>query len=819
MCNDGNSTKPGRRAMKGIDAAAHAAKRAVRAVQQHSTRHPRAQQRHAPVAQTDLEALPFQLNKVATVREGSLRNHAITYSYFCVGERIANHLGPENVNWCSFAAWASRTVGHVLNEDELPGRLAVFVARTPPIAKRPVLRCVSIARYAAFKRHRSALIAGNTAVFTDIAQRFVELIPFLSPKMDDVRFEAWLCGFRAPSDRPDLSAQIESLRDGFRLYRRAALIDTSRPGQQRVRAEMLFVAAAQVGAYEQLLLQPSIESALLLRPGTGSTSRGARRFAAHLLTDLMVVNTPVGMVRIGTPVQVNPWSTRSNPVVERSTPLTLHAEALYERFPLPAAGRVQNWADYEQRMGWIVEFFRWFSAHSTFADNPFDLADRRTKATMDRIIADAVTRFGTPDDLAAASLLDLTHAESMTDYVNRLSAGLVPLPMVSEADLDVASTKSDPLVDDLIQAISTQTNAVHPDELTKEVMRLAHSAQQSTSAIHSRVHSFLADGVLPPDWIDDAKVRRARTFFSDHALDITSVLFYCALPTCYACGDGAEVVRLTEELVSHTHRRTSETAQFIFDVMGYNRPNLHGADSFQPGTDVHHAVMGVRLLHGTVRSYARLRLVSATEPINQEEMLGTILAFSTVTLRGLHRIGISPTTEEAAAYWHIWAVVGAMLGIDEHLVNVSLDEAYRLTDRMADRLVRPSKAGAELAEALLADMHRSSVAIMGPLGHVVRFIHPALIRYMSRLDVSLALDLRPSFAARTVVRATPIFIAAGHRVRRNWSPMRRTANWWARQILKEYMTIDRGPNRTKFDFGLVAQEPRRITSVRSRKKT
>lgn len=748
---------------------------------------------------------PYPLDRVPLVREGALRNHAITYSYYCVGERIATQIGAQHVNWCSFAAWASRTVGHVLNEDELPGRLSGFVAKSPRMVKKPVLRAVSMARFAVFKRHRAALIEGNTAVFTDIAQRFVELIAFLHPSVADATFDSWLAGFAAPSHRPEMAAQLDHLRDGFRLYRRAALLHPDTPDVLALRTEMYFVAAAHVGAYEQLLLQPSIESALLLRPGTGAAHRGIRPLIARALTDLMVVNTPVGAVRIAMPLADNPWSNTPDPRPNRATPATRHAEALYERFPLPAQGRVVNWADYEQRMSWIVEFFRWFSVNPAFAGNPFDLADRRTKAVMDRVIRDAVQRFGAPENLAATTALDSLRAISLTDYVNELSAGIIPLPIVAEGDLDVARTRTDPLVDDLIKDISTQTNAVRPDELTREVMRLVHSAPESASSIHNRVHQFLMSGALPPAWIDDTKINVARNFFADHALDITSVLFYCALPTCYACGDGAEVVRLTEEMVSHTHRRTSETAQFIFDVMGYGQEGLAGAASFQPGTRVHHAVMGVRLVHGTVRSYARLRLVSSSEPINHEEMLGTILAFSTVTLRGLHRIGIEPTKEEAAAYWHTWAVVGAMLGIDEHLVNVDLDEAYRLTDRLADRLVRPSRAGAELATALLNDMHRSSVAIMGPAGRLVRGVHPALIRYMSQPDVTAALSLKPSLAARTFVRATPAFISVGHRLRRNWSPMRRTSNWWAREILRQYMTIER-PNRPKFDFGLVTDK-------------
>jgi hypothetical protein len=331
--------------------------------------------------------LPFSIRDVLAVRDGGVRNHVITYSYERVGEALAVHLGPNDVNWCSFAAWASRTVGHVLNEDELPGRLATVLRRAPQPVTQPALAAISIARSVAFRRHREALISGNTAVFNDIALRFMELLPFLQHSSSDTEFECWLQTFTPPPNRPDMAVHMGFLRDGFRFYRRA---NTLPPGE--FRSELLYVAATHVAAYEQMLLQPAIETALFSSKRLRHLPLIPHEVVARLLTQLMVVHIPGGVVRISGPLTAWPRSSAFAPTVSRDAPLTSEAQELFDLFPpLTDQERVTNWANYDERMRWIVEFFRRFHADGSFTAGPFQELEVSNLAA---IVTNAYETFG-----------------------------------------------------------------------------------------------------------------------------------------------------------------------------------------------------------------------------------------------------------------------------------------------------------------------------------------------------------------------------------------------------------------------------------------
>src|SRR3954469_16635953 len=57
---------------------------------------------------------------VALADEPERRNLLITQSYHDLSTELARVLGPENVNWCTFATWASRTAGRFVREEEVP---------------------------------------------------------------------------------------------------------------------------------------------------------------------------------------------------------------------------------------------------------------------------------------------------------------------------------------------------------------------------------------------------------------------------------------------------------------------------------------------------------------------------------------------------------------------------------------------------------------------------------------------------------------------------------------------------------------------------
>ena len=51
-------------------------------------------------------------------------------------------------------------------------------------------------------------------------------------------------------------------------------------------------------------------------------------------------------------------------------------------------------------------------------------------------------------------------------------------------------------------------------------------------------------------------------------------------------------------------------------------------------------------------------------PVNQEDMVGTLLTFSAVILDGLKKMGFSISTSDADAYLHAWNVVGHLSGVE-----------------------------------------------------------------------------------------------------------------------------------------------------------
>jgi hypothetical protein len=87
-------------------------------------------------------------------------------------------------------------------------------------------------------------------------------------------------------------------------------------------------------------------------------------------------------------------------------------------------------------------------------------------------------------------------------------------------------------------------------------------------------------------------------------------------------------------------------------------------------------------MHAQVR---RLLLASGrwsheewAHPINQHDMLATILLFSNVFVDGIRRFGVHVTPEEADDYQHLFRWVGELIGVEPALLPASHAEATRL---------------------------------------------------------------------------------------------------------------------------------------------
>jgi len=209
---------------------------------------------------------------------------------------------------------------------------------------------------------------------------------------------------------------------------------------------------------------------------------------------------------------------------------------------------------------------------------------------------------------------------------------------------------------------------------------------------------FQRHAALPRD-IEALRIARAQAFAERHLLPIMLSLLYASLPTTYAAARGARVLAATGRMSGNAlDRRVNETAQFLLDVL------VPG--SFSPGGYGLRAIQKVRLMHAAVRAQLSTAGDGNEIAINQEDLLGTLFAFSVVVIRALRRLGIAVSPEEASDYYELWRITGSLLGIRPRLVPAHFNAASDLSDRIASRHLQASDHGRQLMAELLAGMER-----------------------------------------------------------------------------------------------------------------
>jgi len=207
---------------------------------------------------------------------------------------------------------------------------------------------------------------------------------------------------------------------------------------------------------------------------------------------------------------------------------------------------------------------------------------------------------------------------------------------------------------------------------------------------------YLNTTSAPPSWVDWGEMEKARLFFIDNNVHISTALSFASMPACYVVPPVAKLLSATHGL-KYPSKRMAETGQFTVYLM---RP-----DAFEAGSRFIPAVQKVRLLHASIRHHLvrenRWDTAALGTPICQEDMIGGQMFFSLLVLDSLDRLGIHMSTEGAEAYYYAWRVVGAMLGVDQDAVPKSLVEARQFLDLYMVRHMGPSEEGAHLTRRLI----------------------------------------------------------------------------------------------------------------------
>jgi hypothetical protein len=276
------------------------------------------------------------------------------------------------------------------------------------------------------------------------------------------------------------------------------------------------------------------------------------------------------------------------------------------------------------------------------------------------------------------------------------------------------------------------------------------------------IAEFLRAQAALPSWASPARMARGQDFFSRFGLHQFTALYLASLPSAYAAAKGVHVLWLTARLETDAERRLNETAQFLMDV---TEPG-----GFEPGGAAIDRILHVRLMHAAVRwlidhdprvnrpvdadpgasPTAPTWADSWGRPVNQEDLAGTMLTFTTVVFDAFRRGGVEFVEEAAADYFELWRVIGSLLGIADGILPADLPAGRVLQGQIFRRQHAASVVGADLTTTLLG---LAKSRMPKPLAALA----PALVRRYIGNEVANMIAVPPAGPARFVLAVMILF--------------------------------------------------------------
>lgn len=299
--------------------------------------------------------------------------------------------------------------------------------------------------------------------------------------------------------------------------------------------------------------------------------------------------------------------------------------------------------------------------------------------------------------------------------------------------------------------------------------------------------AFLSEQGVLPAWSDAGKIRRAQLLFTAQGPDFGLVLMAQSLPSLYAGGyGGSQTLFSTGQLTQHFRRRASQTLRFILDIMEPGQ--------LDPGGKGIASILKVRMMHAAIRHYIRQsgiwtgKTEAWGEPINQVELAGTFLAFSSVALEGLRKLGLEVSRDDQECYLHAWKVIATVLGIRPELLPADMTEARIMWRRIAATQFTASEEGRALTRDHLAFLEE-----LMP-GKILDGLPPTLMYYlMGRKLACRQLGLPGPGWTYFLVLILRRLIRLEGRIFLSSATLRRIASEAGRQLMESlYRTWNRG---------------------------
>ncbi|QRK10809.1 DUF2236 domain-containing protein [Archangium violaceum] len=276
--------------------------------------------------------------------------------------------------------------------------------------------------------------------------------------------------------------------------------------------------------------------------------------------------------------------------------------------------------------------------------------------------------------------------------------------------MDEMRTRMDPLADAVIERLFTEGKV---DAVNRLMRTLVENDDLPSSQLPPYVRDYLARTRASVPRLDSEKLRQGQELFDLFGPEVMMILGFYSLPAAYAARKGVQVLYRTGFLQKRPVRRVFETAQMVVDVMteGGLEPDGRGVCTTQK-VRLMHAAVRYMIRHDTRHPWDAREL---GEPINQEDLAGTLMTFAFVVLEGMKALHIELTPEQQEAWLYAWTAVGRIIGVDERLIPANVDEARQLTRLIRQRQVAYSEEGVAMTAELIEGMQALTPDILDGL--------------------------------------------------------------------------------------------------------
>lgn len=263
--------------------------------------------------------------------------------------------------------------------------------------------------------------------------------------------------------------------------------------------------------------------------------------------------------------------------------------------------------------------------------------------------------------------------------------------------------------------LTCRPNKIH--DYLKDIFINNDGAEQFDDA---SFQNYLKKYSHEPAWVDWNLLEKGQCVFLRYPTVASMALMYYSLIGGFAAPKIIKVLNST----GYLSKNTDATFHRLNETMDMVMKCLETPDSLRYRKAGWIAVTAVRLLHSRVR---RSLLTSKNRwdtemyglPINQEDMMGTLLSFSINVLDSFKKVGVPLLTEEdEKAYIHFWRYIGYLIGIkDEFNPLTNLDRARGSIQSIVTHLLHPDETSVILAHHMIRSVSYRKPYFWSPETH------------------------------------------------------------------------------------------------------